>query len=128
MKNYKNKNDDAVSPVIGTILMVSVTVILAAIIAAFVFGMVSDVKSTKVVAITSAHQGNNLILTNMGGQDIAKVTQFTATYDGTTGAINTPGLSVGKTAKTNVGTGNAHLIVVAEFNDGSQQVVLDTYT
>jgi FlaG/FlaF family flagellin (archaellin) len=108
--------------------MVAVTVILAAIIAAFVFGMVSDVKSTKIVAVTAAHQGTNLILTNMGGQDIAKVTQFTATYDGTTGAIAVPGLSVGKTAKTNVGTGNSHLIVVAEFNDGSQQVVLDTYT
>ncbi|MDI6888644.1 MAG: type IV pilin N-terminal domain-containing protein [Methanocellales archaeon] len=32
-------NEDAVSPVIGVILMVAITVILAAIIAAFVFGM-----------------------------------------------------------------------------------------
>jgi flagellin-like protein len=126
MTNFR-KNEDAVSPVIGTILMVAVTVILAAIVAAFVFGMVSDVKSTKVVAVTASHQGSNLILTNMGGQDVAKVTQFNATYNGTE-VTNVPGLGVGSTAKTNVGTGNAHLIVVAEFNDGSQQVVLDTYT
>jgi flagellin-like protein len=33
------KKDDAVSPVIGVILMVAITVILAAVIAAFVFGM-----------------------------------------------------------------------------------------
>ncbi|MDK2939893.1 MAG: archaeal type pilus assembly protein PilA [Methanolobus sp.] len=32
-------NEDAVSPVIGVILMVAITVILAAVIAAFVFGM-----------------------------------------------------------------------------------------
>jgi archaeal type IV pilus assembly protein PilA len=34
-----NRNEDAVSPVIGVILMVAITVILAAVIAAFVFGM-----------------------------------------------------------------------------------------
>jgi flagellin-like protein len=33
------KGEDAVSPVIGVILMVAITVILAAVIAAFVFGM-----------------------------------------------------------------------------------------
>jgi flagellin-like protein len=32
------KRDDAVSPVIGVILMVAITVILAAVIATFVFG------------------------------------------------------------------------------------------
>lgn len=44
MKEGKNKktmvsNEDAVSPVIGVILMVAITVILAAVIAAFVFSM-----------------------------------------------------------------------------------------
>ncbi len=33
------RNEDAVSPVIGVILMVAITVILAAVIAAFVFGL-----------------------------------------------------------------------------------------
>ena len=106
--------------------MVATTIILAAIVAAFVFGMVSDVKSTKIVAVTAGHQGDNLILTNMGGQDVAKVTQFEAMYNNT--AVSSPGIGVGKSATTDVGTGNAHLIVVATFNDGSQQVVLDTYT
>ena len=41
MKANRNfsKDEDAVSPVIGVILMVAITVILAAVIAAFVFGM-----------------------------------------------------------------------------------------
>ncbi|MCX6684008.1 MAG: type IV pilin N-terminal domain-containing protein, partial [Methanoregula sp.] len=33
---FTRKNDEAVSPVIGVILMVAITVILAAVIAAFV--------------------------------------------------------------------------------------------
>ncbi len=37
------ENEDAVSPVIGVILMVAITVILAAVIAAFVFGMAGNV-------------------------------------------------------------------------------------
>ena len=41
------KNDEAVSPVIGVILMVAITVILAAVIAAFVFGMSGNISKTK---------------------------------------------------------------------------------
>ena len=42
-----NDNDEAVSPVIGVILMVAITVILAAVIAAFVFNMAGDVQGGK---------------------------------------------------------------------------------
>ena len=40
------KDDDAVSPVIGVILMVAITVILAAVIATFVLGLGEQVSST----------------------------------------------------------------------------------
>lgn len=47
------ENEDAVSPVIGVILMVAITVILAAVIAAFVFEMTGDMPgSTKNVIMT----------------------------------------------------------------------------
>lgn len=39
-------NDDAVSPVIGVILMVAITVILAAVIATFVLGLGDQVSNT----------------------------------------------------------------------------------
>ena len=45
------KEGMAISPVIGVILMVAITVILAAVIAAFVFGMASAVQSPKVVIV-----------------------------------------------------------------------------
>ena len=64
------KNDQAVSPVIGVILMVAITVILAAVIAAFVFGMAGNISKTKVVAVTGARiDANHVLFTNDGGQD-----------------------------------------------------------
>ena len=64
------KNEEAVSPVIGTILMVAVTVILAAVIAMYVFGVPANVTKTKVVA-ASAQLGTNgdILITYQGGQD-----------------------------------------------------------
>ncbi len=52
MANKFSKNDEAVSAVIGVILMVAITVILAAVIAAFVFGMGSSIKKTYTVSFT----------------------------------------------------------------------------
>jgi len=49
MANMKNKK--GVSPVIGVILMVAVTVILAAVIAGFIFGMSTKVKSAPLVQL-----------------------------------------------------------------------------
>lgn len=64
------RKNDAVSPVIGTILMVAITVILAAIIAAFVFGMTGNVQKTKVVSLVAERSGNSEVqVTNFGGQD-----------------------------------------------------------
>ncbi len=50
--NRFSKNDEGVSAVIGVILMVAITVILAAVIAAFVFGMVGGVSQKKSPAFT----------------------------------------------------------------------------
>ena len=42
----QNDNENAVNPVIGVIIMVAITVILAAVIAAFVFGMSGNISKT----------------------------------------------------------------------------------
>jgi len=49
------RNEDAVSPVIGVILMVAITVILAAVIAAFVFGLGGQQVAAPTVSITAAN-------------------------------------------------------------------------
>ncbi len=124
-------NEEAVSPVIGVILMVAITVILAAVIAAFVFGMAGSVQSTKNVAATATQQGKNIIVTYQGGPDHNNLEWLNITWpDSGTGTYTTPNQDpdVG-TAWTNAnGTGGKdHVVVTAAFGDGSQQVILDTY-
>ena len=46
------RNEEAVSPVIGVILMVAITVILAAVIAAFVFGLGGTQEAAPTASIT----------------------------------------------------------------------------
>ncbi len=54
MKMFR-KNEDAVSPVIGVILMVAITVILAAVIAAFVFGLGGTQTAAPTASIVAAN-------------------------------------------------------------------------
>ena len=125
------ETEDAVSPVIGVILMVAVTVILAAVIAAFVFGLASGVSKTKAVAATAKQLGSNVIVTWQGGQDNAMVKGYNVTIAPSTGGtvlFNNTGNSVGNATILTGGTANLdHVTVVGFFNDGSYQVVLDTF-
>jgi flagellin-like protein len=122
------KNDEAVSPVIGVILMVTITVILAAVIAAFVFGMAGNISKTKVVAATASQKGNLITVTYNGGQDAGQVTALNAYLNGGSFTTDFAGTTVGSTAE-NAGTAgtNDHVTVTATFDDGSSQVILDTY-
>ncbi|MCD6207254.1 MAG: type IV pilin N-terminal domain-containing protein [Methanosarcinales archaeon] len=67
------KEESAVSPVIGVILMVAITVILAAVIGAFVFGMGTPEKTPAAnIEITAAEDGADTItLEHRGGDDLA---------------------------------------------------------
>jgi flagellin-like protein len=122
-----SRNEEAVSPVIGVILMVAITVILAAVIAAFVFGMAGNVQKTKVVAATAAQQGATTIyVTYQGGQDANQVASLAYNIAGTTGTFATT--SVGSSVSSGSGTtGQDKVTVTATFVDGSSQVILDTY-
>lgn len=124
---FTKKNEEAVSPVIGVILMVAITVILAAVIAAFVFGMAGNVGKTKVVAITAQRPSEtNISVTNMGGPDVLTLTLLNVSVDG---AASTTTLSkdTGSTATIITTSGKRHVIVTGTFADASQQVLLDTY-
>ena len=141
------KNDEAVSPVIGVILMVAITVILAAVIAAFVFGMSGNISKTKIVAATVQQPtADQIVVTYNGGQDAqtfagANVTieagtgssaQHWAWTHGVTDGMGQLGTSVGSTttATSTAPTswsGRDHVVVTGWFSDGAQQVLIDTY-
>ena len=141
------ENEDAVSPVIGVILMVAITVILAAVIAAFVFGMAGNIQGTKVVSIGSKLDGDDIVLTINGGPDLPALQQLTITIDGekpqnvacdgaeiddttiASGIItagNDQKFRVGDTitiTPTDVDWGR--LLVVGKWSDGAEQIIID---
>ena len=73
------KNEEAVSPVIGVILMVAITVILAAVIAAFVFGMAPPAKAPSVQLRITADTDDIKIAHNGGDALILKDEKITVT-------------------------------------------------
>ena len=75
--------DRAVSPVIGVILMVAITVILAAVIGAFVLGIGGDQNATPSASISlDADTDDNVAITHNGGQTL-DLTEFQLSIDGT---------------------------------------------
>jgi flagellin-like protein len=89
------EDDDAVSPVIGVILMVAITVILAAVIGTFVLGLGDQVQETAPSAqfsfdYDSDTAGGELTMTHDGGDSI-EGSALSVSNDGTTWDIdNTP--------------------------------------
>ena len=131
---FTRKNEEAVSPVIGVILMVAITVILAAVIAAFVFGMAGNIQKSKVVAATVIRpNGSAVLATYQGGQDAnslyaagMSVNGATPIWLNTTTSTSTA-LQVGVTgsaAATHIGQDN--VVIVGYFMDGTTQVILSS--
>jgi len=143
------KNEDAVSPVIGVILMVAITVILAAVIAAFVFGMAGNIQKTKVVAATEYRANSSyVIVTYKGGQDAGTLGGIAFQVDGTNATIYTGGaattgtgssvnemigasgatvLPVGSSATIKATSpGKNYVVGIGVFTDGTTQVIVDT--
>ena len=132
-------NNEAVSPVIGVILMVAITVILAAVIAVFVFGMADDVQTTKTVAVNVDRIDENSIqVTYMGGPDHDNLQEIEIKIDGSSPIEDDNGiwkasddtLYVGKTG-TYMTTFDgdetrASVVIVGKFNDGSEQVIYNS--
>jgi flagellin-like protein len=133
----KKSNNEAVSPVIGVILMVAITVILAAVIAAFVFGMAGNVQKTKIVSITMQRGAQvasgiwEITAINNGGTDAGSLTNLTFTGNNvfTTasclGAPCEPSVALGCRTVVYVDSNPAQVLVVGTFADGVVQILLD---
>jgi hypothetical protein len=103
------------------------TILLSAIIAAIVFGMSGSVERTKTVAATAKQSGNDIFVTWQGSRDNSLVSSYTVSLNDSEPGEGFPPL-VGNTTRTGPGTpGEDHVVVMATFTDGSDQVILDTY-
>ena len=155
MKRNFRRGEDAISPVIGVILMVAITVILAAIIGSSLFGMGSDIKKQRIVlAAASQPSADTIVVTYYGGQDHDSVESITVMVNGlqvddddadTPSAIDgvDPGYSLTISSTSNmtanngranlnggnpaITSGDNHVTVAATFSGGSGWVILDTW-
>lgn len=126
------EEEKAVSPVIGVILMAAVTIILAAVISAFVFGMGGTLRKKYMVAATGMQAGTDIIVTYQGGPDHDEVEYFIISQAGSNvsdipDSTHWPSAGYTKTFK-NSGTGGYSDPVVAgvRFRDGTEKVILNT--
>lgn len=119
--------------------MVAVTVTLSSIIGSAAFGMVGNIDKMNLVAV-SAEQTNSTTIefTFMGGPDAGAVQYLNATVDGEpadppadyepdVGSVWAHTIDSGSFHTSGASPGLNHVVVAATFDDGSSQVVLDTY-
>jgi flagellin-like protein len=124
--------EGAVSPVIGTVLMVAITVIISAVIATYVFNMGNVMTPTHSVGASAERQlGTTITVTWQGGLDNSNVLYYNITL--TPSDSGNPALYphyppiVGNATRFGGGTTDSdHVVVTAVFTDNSEQVVLDT--
>ncbi len=138
------KDEKGISPIVGVILVVAMTVMLAIIAWNYLGGMAQTTGKVYNIGVKVQRVPNStssdIIATYVGGPDNDKVTELSITFVGCTGKIDaTPGspsgdtvtwsgsnLKVGNTAKCWNAPDNTHVIATATFSDGTQQVIYDS--
>lgn len=122
----RRMDEKGVSPVIGVILMVAITVILAAVIASFVFGMGGQLQPTKTPGFTVKRINSTAVeitLTSFGGAQEIKDCKLTKPAEIDVGDFDSIGTT--HTLDDDDLSGPVRLVMVCTV-DGSDQVVLDT--
>ena len=123
------KKNDGVSPVIGTILLVAITVVLVAIISAVVMGMTNDIGSSKIVGVqvTESQTADTLFVTITGGANAGELSSISVYADSNPGMYNsnptvkpTVGMPYNFTFTPSI-TGQYTISVVGQFTDGTNQ-------
>ena len=150
----QKRGKKGVSPVIGVILMVAATIVIAAVVMAMLGGFSPPGRTYAVSATASVTPNASLQITYQGGPDHAQVDYIRATVVDSTGrSINSSlidyinsgwgsdsdsgknDVTVGATLVINSSIGtftpnipnDDHVVVRAAFVDGTQQVILDIY-
>ncbi|MDI6877306.1 MAG: type IV pilin N-terminal domain-containing protein [Methanomicrobiales archaeon] len=125
--------DKGVSPVIGVILMLAITVILASVMAAFAIGFTGAIQRPYDVHASAYQEGGNIVVTYRGGQDHEAVEAIRITIVDSRGVTlepnhELPSPSIGEShSEAGATAGRDHVVVVARFKDNSERVILDAY-
>lgn len=134
-----SKKNDGVSPVIGTILLVAITVVLVAIISAVVMGMAGNVGTSHVVGVKvvqgqDSTAGYPTLLVTITGGDATGLSKLTV-YNGSNlfnVSTGTPSIGVPITflnstsSEYPLNTSAASISIVGTFADGDQTIYTGT--
>jgi len=128
-------NESAVSESVGIILIVAVTVILAAIIAAYSLGIVGDIPTNKNIILTVEKPTTSTVtVMYRGGQDQKELQSLKIIWpQGTPAMVTYENPRVGETYPrtgtrtiTPGGLQN-HIVIVGNFTGNTEQVLINTY-
>ena len=127
-------HESAVSETIGVVLIVAITVIIASLSAAYLFGMMPTVPQSHALAVTAAQTDpSHISVTYMGGPDQASLAQFVILWPaGVQDTIAAPKvgdvyIATNIGAGVNVTPGKDHVVVTAIFKNNASQVMVDTF-
>ena len=140
------EKEKAVTPIVGTIMLVALTVILAAIVAAFLFGFAGQsLQTTHIVSATMQRvNATSVSVTYYGGQDAAALLGMIFTVNDKTNVTVTTGSTL-VTVSENQVTANSgtvpiglgvtipatnpkkdHIIITGLFSDGSSAIIAES--
>ena len=128
IEKFKSE-DDGVSPVIGVILLVAVTVALVALATVIVFDIGSDVSETADATVQLNQQGESVQATIVRNENVQ---QFTLSDgDGTVSNVNSNNpAQVGETLEMDFSSDNPttsrKVSVIATLEDGTEEVLTST--
>ena len=113
--NLTERKEDAVSPVIGVMLMLVVTIVIAAVVAAFAGGLGSDVEMAPTAALDiDVYADGTVKIESLSGESLIKsdITVKVGEYSAALGSSGT--LSPGSTTTVQLKNGDVN----AEYNTG----------
>jgi flagellin-like protein len=131
----------ALSPLIGTILMVMISLMLGAILGTFAFGMTESMHTTRIIATSVVQSGPDILITYRGGAalddlySIAVIAPggmrfYTVSPEGALSQTGTPVAPCVGSVMVLSGAATAdqdHVVVIAHFTDGNNQILSDVF-
>jgi len=126
VRSSRSRSKRGVSPVIGVILMVAATIVIAGVVMGMLGGFGPPKKQYLVTASASENATGYIYVTYNGGPDSAMVDSLSCSVNGNSLTLaKTPGSTTGTQGTT--GPNNDHVVVAATFTDDTTQVILDTW-
>ena len=140
------ENEKAVTPIVGTIMLVALTVILAAIVTAFIFGFAGQsLQPPKMVSATMERtNATSVSVTYYGGPDAGALIGMVYTINDSSNVVVSSGSQsviisgnqvIAKAGAIPVGIGMTaiatnpkkdHVVVTGLFSDGSSAIIAES--